>query len=144
MVAGNQIDPTLEKRCFGLRRTVAIGKIDRDPDPSPDAGLVEHFPNRQVRMRPEIPMDFDELVIIGCSHDVLHTIFSFVSQLTKSGTSLVIPDSLAIASESRNPGGDGSGFLASAGMTIAHSSLFIEHLKRTAIVTSVSLYSSIL
>src|SRR5439155_20447151 len=103
-----QIDPTLEKRCFGLRR----GKIDRDPDPSPDAGLVEHFPNRQVRMRPEIPMDFDGLVIIGCSHGVLHTIFSFVSQLTKSGTSLVIPDSLAIASEIRNPEGMGldSGF----------------------------------
>src|SRR5436309_11508734 len=126
MVAGNQIDPTLEKRCFGLRRTVAIGKIDRDPDPSPDAGLVEHFPNRQVRMRPEIPMDFDGLVIIGCSHGVLHTIFSFVLQLTKSGTSLVIPDSLAIASEIRNPGGDGCGFGLPAGLTMEPSSLFVE------------------
>src|SRR5437867_13330851 len=112
MVAGNQIDPAFKKRRFGFRRAIAVCKIDRDPDPSPDAGLVEHFPNRQVRMRPEIPMDFDGLVIIGCSHGVLHTIFSFVSQLTKSGTSLVIPDSLAIASEIRNPEGMGldSGF----------------------------------
>ena len=82
MVAGNQIDPAFKKRRFGLRRAIAVCKIDRDPDPSPDAGLVEHFPNRQVRMRPEISMDFDGLVIIGCSHGV-HTIFSFMSQISQ-------------------------------------------------------------
>src|SRR5207302_8391819 len=99
MVAGNQIDPAFKKRCFGLRRTVAIGKIDRDLDPSPDAGLVEHFPNRQMRMRPEISMDFDGLVIVSGSHGGLHTRFSFMSQISE-GLHWSFRISLAIASES--------------------------------------------